>query len=232
MTVKSLAIITGASKGIGLSTAARYRAAGWDVLNLSRTPCDLKGVVNHLCDFADLKALHAVLETIELKLYDRVSIVHNAAVTRKDTYATATEEDFIEVMKINVLVPQIINRKLIPALPAGSSIIFIGSTLSERGVPNSHSYTVSKHALAGLMKATCQDLAGTGIHGCLICPGFTDTAMLKDVIGPDEATWEMIKGCVLMGRLADPAEIAELAYFCSTNPVINGSVLHANLGQR
>lgn len=228
----SLAIITGASRGIGLATAARFIKEGWKVCNLSRTTCSVPGVVNHACDLSDIKKTRQVLDKLDLKPFTKISIVHNAATTRNDTYETATETDFLDVFKMNVAAPQFINQSLAPRLPKGSSIIFVGSTLSEVGAPNSLSYTTSKHALAGLMKATAQDMAGKDIHTCLVCPGFTDTQMLKDVVGPDEKKWAGIKGSVLFGRLIAPEEIASLIFFCSNNPVINGSVLHANLGQK
>ena len=63
------------------------------------------------------------------------------------------------------------------------SIIYIGSTLSEKGVANSCSYVTSKHAVVGLMRSTTQDLVGKGIHTACICPGFTDTEMLKNHVG-------------------------------------------------
>jgi NAD(P)-dependent dehydrogenase (short-subunit alcohol dehydrogenase family) len=230
--MKSLAIITGASKGIGLAAAARYRAEGWDVVNLSRSPCSVAGVVNQACDLRDLLGLDKTLARLDLKPFGRVSIVHNAAVTRSDTYETASGQDVEEVFKVNVVAPQALNRRLLPRLPQGSSVIFVGSTLSEVGSRNSLSYTVSKHALAGLMRSTAQDLAGKGIHTCLVCPGFTDTQMLRDIVGDQKERWDGIKSSVLFGRLIAPEEIAALLFFCSANPSINGAVLHANLGQR
>jgi 3-oxoacyl-[acyl-carrier protein] reductase len=65
----------------------------------------------------------------------------------------------------------------------GSSVLYVGSTLSEKAVPGSFSYVVSKHAQLGMMRATCQDLMGTGIHTAMVCPGFTDTEMLRNHLG-------------------------------------------------
>jgi NAD(P)-dependent dehydrogenase (short-subunit alcohol dehydrogenase family) len=228
----SLAIITGASRGIGLATATHFASAGYTVFNLSRTNCPAEGVTNYACDLSDSFRIREVADKLDLRPYKKISLIHNAAITRKDNYRTAAEKDFMEVLKVNVLAPQILNQCLIPRLPGQSSVIFVGSTLSETGASESLSYTTSKHALAGMMKATCQDLAGKNIHTCLVCPGFTDTQMLKDVLGTDESTWEAVRKMVLFGRLIEPAEIAALVFFCANNPSINGSVLHANLGQR
>ena len=132
-------------------------------------------------------------------------------------------------MEINLIASNTLNKNLIPLMKTGSSILYIGSTLSEKAVPNSFSYVTSKHAVIGMMRATCQDLISTGIHTSCICPGFTDTEMLREHV-PDEFM-DSIKEMSSYGRLVDPGEIANTILWASQNPVINGSVLHANLGQ-
>jgi len=82
--------------------------------------------------------------------------------------------------------------------------------------------------MIGLMRATCQDLAGSGVHTACICPGFTDTEMLRAHVGD---AVEAITGMVTAGRLLKPEEIAELIRVCADSPALNGAVLHANLGQ-
>ena len=112
---------------------------------------------------------------------------------------------------------------------AGSCILYVGSTLSEKAVPGSFSYVVSKHAIVGMMRGTCQDLAGTGIHTACVCPGFTDTEMLREHV-PDDAM-ASVSAMSAFGRLIEPAEVAATLLFAAENPVLNGAVLHANLGQ-
>ena len=80
------------------------------------------------------------------------------------------------------------------------------------------------------MKATCQDLTGTGIHTACVCPGFTATEMLLTHIGDSTEARQAIEGMSTMGRLIEPREIAQTVFFCAKT-VINGAVLHANLGQ-
>jgi NAD(P)-dependent dehydrogenase (short-subunit alcohol dehydrogenase family) len=111
----------------------------------------------------------------------------------------------------------------------GSSVLYVGSTLSEKAVPHSFSYVVSKHAIVGMMRATCQDLVGRAIHTACICPGFTDTEMFRKHV-PTEAL-DQIRAMSAYGRLITPEEIAETLFWAANNPVINGAVIHANLGQ-
>ena len=125
-----------------------------------------------------------------------------------------------------------LNQHLLPLMRTASSVLYIGSTLSEKAVANSFSYVTSKHAQLGMMRATCQDLMGSGIHTAMICPGFTDTEMLRTHLGNDPAVEAAVAGMNSFSRLIEPAEIAELVRWAHHNPVINGAVLHANLGQK
>ncbi len=129
-----------------------------------------------------------------------------------------------------MVAPNTLNYFAIPYMKRGSSIIYVGSTLAEKAVPGTYTYVVSKHALIGMMRSTCQDLAGQEIHTACVCPGFTDTEMLREHV-PAEAM-DGIRAMSAYGRLSDPDEIAETIFWAATNPVINGAVLHANLGQR
>lgn len=81
------------------------------------------------------------------------------------------------------------------------------------------------------MRSTCQDLDNTGIHTCCVCPGFTNTQMLRDRIADKPEVIAAIEQQVCAKRLIEPNEIAELLFYCAEHPVINGSVMHANLGQ-
>jgi len=167
-----------------------------------------------------------------LKNAASVALVHNASQMRKDSVTDCDSESLGEVLATNVLAINSLNQGLLPLLPQGSSVIYIGSTLSDKAVAASFSYVTSKHAQLGMMRATCQDLMGSGIHTALICPGFTDTEMLRTHIGNDLQVESAITSMNSYDRLVRPEEIAELICWTHHNPVINGAVLHANLGQR
>ena len=133
------------------------------------------------------------------------------------------------MFEVNLVAPNTLNAWTLPRMRAGSSILYVGSTLSDKAVPGSFSYVTSKHAMIGMMRATCQDLAGSGIHTACVCPGFTDTEMLRTHVPAD--AMGVISGMSAFGRLIEPREIAETLWWSAHNPVINGAVLHATLGQ-
>lgn len=225
-------VITGASKGIGLATARRFADAGYRVVNISRSPAPDDRVENHGVDLSLGDAEEQLKELLSKTLQaGEICLVHNAGKLVSDTAGDTETEALQEIMAINVIAPHFINQIVLPRMHAGSSIIYLGSTLSEKAVPGTYSYVVSKHAVIGMMRATCQDLAGRQIHSTCICPGFTDTEMLRAHVGDSEAVLGQIAGLSTFGRLVTPEEIASAIWFAANNPVINGAVIHANLGQ-
>ena len=231
--MKQLLIITGGSSGIGNATAKGFITQGWAVVNLSRRPCPTEGVVSIRVDFskpgfiADLReGLRSHMEKAE-----QICLIHNAALLNKDSLHTLDTADFQRVLAISLVAPQLLNTFILPHMKAGSSILYVGSTLSEKAVPGAFSYVISKHAQLGMMRATCQDLHGSGIHTACICPGFTDTEMLNKHLNHDQDILAAVQSCNAFNRLIEPREIADVLWFAAGRPVVNGAVLHANLGQ-
>ena len=225
-------LITGASKGIGLAVARMCLADNYRVVNLSRSPAPDAGIENHAIDLSSSSA-ESRLKSLLGKVLEQgeIVLVHNAAKLHSDTANNTSTDDFRDIMDINLIAPHTLNQLVIPFMQPGSSIIYIGSTLSEKAVANTYSYVVSKHAMIGMMRATCQDLAGSGIHTACVCPGFTDTEMLRDHVGEDQEVLNSIAAMSTFGRLVSPIEVATTIKFAAENPVINGAVIHANLGQ-
>lgn len=232
--MSDLLVITGASRGIGLATARRFLARGAAVVNMSRSPCPLPGVVQITVDLALPDFAVAVAEPLAAAAADRdrIILVHNAAVLEWDSAMDVAPAVLSRTLAVGVLAPAILNRALIPSMRRGSSIVYVGSTMSEKAVAGMFSYVVSKHALVGMMRATCQDLLGHGIHTVCVCPGVTDTEMLRQRTVGDPETLAALRSMTGEGRLIEPDEIAAVIEAAADNPVLNGTVLHANLGQR
>ena len=225
-------IITGASKGIGFQVAKMAVEKSYRVINISRSDAAHASIENHNIDLAAPDAADKFsLLVEELQIDGHITLVHNAAELKSDSAANTATADFRHTLELNVVAPHILNQILIPKMTQGSGIIYVGSTLSEKAVANTYSYVVSKHALIGMMRSTCQDLANTGIHTACVCPGFTDTEMLRAHVGEDTEIIESLSTLSTFGRLVTPEEIANTIVFAAENPVINGAVIHANLGQ-
>jgi NAD(P)-dependent dehydrogenase (short-subunit alcohol dehydrogenase family) len=228
------AIITGASVGIGSAAAELFVQDGYEVYNLSRRSCPVTGVKSICCDLAEQASIDAACDELAnaLQQITSVALVHNACQMHKDSTVDCDSTSLRQVLETNLIAANSINQRLLPLMPPSSSLLYIGSTLSEKAVSGSFSYVISKHALLGMMRASCQDLMNSGIHTALICPGFTDTEMLRTHLGNDREVLQQIGGMNSYDRLIAPEEIAGLIHWAHNNPVINGAVLHANLGQK
>ena len=232
--MKELVVITGASMGIGAAVARLFVERGARVMNLSRSACALVGVYNLKVDLA----LPDFGREVEAPLVEAVSgcervvLVHNASHLGLDGADSGSPEVLRRTLDVGLVAPAVLNRILIPRMPRGSSVVYLGSTLSEKAVAGLFSYVVSKHAVIGMMRATCQDLLGRGVHTACVCPGITDTEMLRKRVAGNAETLEALRSMTGEGRLIEPEEIARVIAFAADHPVLNGTVLHANLGQR
>jgi NAD(P)-dependent dehydrogenase (short-subunit alcohol dehydrogenase family) len=225
------AIITGASRGIGLATAEKFLHEGYRVINISRSVCPLASVISLPADFSmpvDTATLTSGLEAAIGSDVSSITLIHNAAVSMRDTVSTVTQEGFESVMRTNVEAPRVLNRLVLPMMPchAGSSILYVGSTLSYVGAQSSFSYTVSKHAILGMMRASAKDLAPQGIHSACICPSFTDTEMLSALF-PGQQMNDLVSS---FGALITPAAIAKALFFAASMPECNGVLLPVDKG--
>ena len=224
-------VITGASSGIGQATALLFNAAGYNVINLSRRPCPETDVTSIACDLSQPNfSQEIVAQLTELLGGNRETVlIHNAALLANDSVSTTDSNEFRRILEINLVAPNSLNQILIPLMGKGSSILYVGSTLGEKAVPNSFSYVTSKHASIGMMRSTCQDLAGTGIHTACVNPGFTDTEMLRAHVPANVIP--QIAAMSAFERLIRPEEIAQTLLFAAQSPVLNGAAINANLGQ-
>ncbi len=230
--MSKLLIISGGSRGIGKAAIALFIQHGWQAINLSRTPCLIEGAEDYCLDLSDEQAVNKCTTSLHDRINDaeQVCLIHNACHLFHDQIGKQDIKLLNRNLELSIISSARLNNAWVSKLAKGSSIFYIGSTLSEMGVSNCASYIIAKHAIVGMMRATCQDLANDGIHTACICPGFTDNEMLREHLTDDSAlNWA--KSRVGANRLITANEIAELLWFSANNPAINGAVLHANLGQ-
>tara|TARA_B110000008_G_scaffold17765_1_gene16472 strand:- start:1898 stop:2602 length:705 start_codon:yes stop_codon:yes gene_type:complete len=225
-------IITGGSSGIGFATAKLFQENGFSIINLSRSTINLDKAFHFEVDLASQDwqmTLESKLKEI-LQSSDKICLVHNASKMQSDNVESIDENSLREVLEVNLVGPTKLNKIIIPYMNKGSSILYVGSTLSEKAVPQMSSYVMSKHGMIGLMRSTCQDLFGRFIHTACICPGATETEMLVEYVQGNQDALKVMASTLSENRLITSKEIAETLFFCANNSVINGSVIHANLG--
>ena len=225
-------IITGGSSGIGYAAAVLFQKENYKVINLSRSEIPLKDAIHISVDLSTLTWHEEVRSTFKTLLEDadQISLIHNASKMQSDNVENFDLDALRDVLEVNLVGPSILNQLTIPYMKKGSSIIYVGYTLSEKAVPQMSSYVTTKHGMIGLMKSTCQDLFGRFIHTACVCPGATETEMLQEYVQGNTEALKIIAGTLSENRLISSPEIASTLLFCAQNSVINGSVIHANLG--
>ena len=231
--MKRIAVITGASSGIGKALAQRFSEKSDLVINISRRVCEISNVVNIRFDLSQANQFLDLEEELAKYIGKKalIRLIHNASRLDKDSHDHLSIDRFQTVLNVNLIAPIRINQILLPWMAAGSSIVYLGSTLSEKAVKGAYSYIITKHATIGMMRALCQELDGRQIHTGCVCPGFTDTEMLRAHLDYDEKLLKRIGTNNGFHRLISPDEIAKAIEFLCENETLNGSVIHANLGQ-
>ena len=236
------AVVTGASKGLGQGLAAALAAAGADIAAVStrdaaETGRIVRGMGRRFVDIeADLSTVSSIPLIVErvVGAFGEVDIlVNNAGVIRRADSVDFTEEDWDEVMNVNLksafFLSQTFGRRMIAR--GRGKIVNIASMLSFQGGIRVPSYTASKSGLAGITRLLACEWAGKGVNVNAIAPGYmaTDnTQALRD----DEKRSREILARIPAGRWGAPADLAGAAVFLSSraSDYVHGAVIPVDGG--
>lgn len=225
-----VAIVTGASSGIGRATALLFAKQGAKVVVAARRQSALESLVNEIksaggdasvfvCDVAQESNAKALVDHT-LQTFGKLDIAfNNAGILGARTAATAlTLEQWNECMKVNLTSAFLGAKYQLPAMQAsGGSLIFTSSFVGYTvGMPQMSDYAVSKAGLVGLTKALAVEYGATGIRVNALLPGGTDTPM-ADEFGDSSEVIEFVKNLHALKRTASPEEIAQSALYLASD---------------
>jgi NAD(P)-dependent dehydrogenase (short-subunit alcohol dehydrogenase family) len=220
------ALVTGASKGIGLAIATAFGRAGADVVLCARTEADLGNVVTALenegcrasalvADVSDIEGFSAAVSS-----QDPFDIFcNNAGTNRPKPMLDVTVEDFDAVMGLNLRAAYFAAQAVVRAMVAagrGGSIINISSQMGHVGAANRTLYCASKWALEGLTKALCVELGPHDIRVNTLCPTFIETPMTKPFF-EDDAFRQSVLSKIKLGRLGQVSDVMGAALFLASD---------------
>lgn len=223
-------IVTGASRGIGRSTALSLAHEGAQVALLSRDQAALEEVASEVTraggralvfpvDFADSSSVPTLASSLLAQLESVDALVNNAGTFLEQDLAEMTEDQLRRVLDINLIAPFALTRELLPSLrETRGQIINVVSTSALQGYPQQSGYCASKAGLLGMMRALALEEKPNGVRIHNLCPGGVDTAFIKGtrlgerlegqvMISPDDIG-EMISFLLQQSSNVDLSEIA------------------------
>ncbi len=203
----SVALVTGASRGIGLAVADELRAAGAHVVRLARSLQDgsAERETTLRCDVTSPDDVARAVQTVKAELGVPDIVVSNAGLFIIKPLGETSPADFLQSIATNLTGPFLVAHALVPEMVRRGSghLVTVGSSSDRIAYPWNTAYGASKHGVRGLHQVIAVEVARTGVRTTLVSPGRVDTEMWDSVdpeLRPDGA------GRRAMMRAADVAD--------------------------
>ena len=236
-----VALVTGAGGGIGAAAARLFAAEGARVVVVDIDRAGAEAVaativgdggeaVGLAADVTEEGQVEAVV-ALALERWGRLDCAHNNAGTSgtPSAFTDVSLDDWEAVVRLNLTgVFLCMKHELRVMAPAGrGAIVNTSSGAGVIGFPSLPHYVASKHGVLGLTKTAAQEYARSGVRVNAVCPGTTDTPMMRAFIGGDLGIEKMMKSTVPTGELGRPEQIAEaVVWLCSDRAsFVNGDTM-------
>ena len=243
--VDKVALITGASGGIGRAIAWALGAAGARLALTGRRPeAELEegflsslpasaAVSYHPCDVQDVEAVEATVKEVVARHGALQILINNAGVAKDGLLLRTRPAQWEQSLAVNLGAAfhfcRVATRHLLAAKDAGR-IINISSVVGERGNAGQSAYAAAKAGLHGLTRSLARELAGRGVTVNAVAPGFIETAMIAKAVEGERR--EALEAQIPLGRVGRPEEVAGAVRFLAGPQAayITGEVLRVNGG--
>ena len=235
-----IALVTGASRGIGAAIADELAAHGATVVGTatSQSGADaiaarLSGLGGHgrVIDVADAAATVALIEAIGKDIGPISILVNNAGITRDNLLLRMKDEDWQAVIDTNLSSVYRTSKAVMRSMMKArrGRIINIASVIGVTGNAGQANYAAAKAGIIAFSKSLAKEIGSRGVTVNVVAPGFIDTDMTRGL--PDDSRTAML-GQIALGRFGEPADIARAVAFLAgpSAAYITGETLHVNGG--
>ncbi len=233
------ALVTGASGGIGAAIARMLHDAG-AVVGLSGTRVEpLEALAAELgsrahvlpCDLGDKAEVEALPKEAATAMGGLDILVNNAGITRDQLFMRMSDEDWDQVLDVNLTAAMRLCRGVVRPMMKGrwGRIVNIGSVVGMTGNAGQVNYAAAKAGLTGMTKSIAQEVATRGITANMVAPGFIGTPMTEKLTEDQKSA---ISAQIPVARMGTPKEIAAAVLFLASPEAgyVTGATLHVNGG--
>ncbi len=237
-----IAIVTGASRGIGRAVAERLGSLGAQIAATATTSEGARETAEVLhqggiaaqgyaLDVADAEAIDPFIQTVQAELGPPAILVNNAGITRDGLLMRMKDEDWQAVLETNLTsvfrLTRAVTRPMVKA--RSGRIIHIASLVGETGNAGQANYASAKAGILGFTRSAARELGPRGITVNAVAPGFIGTDMTADF--PEEQREDLLAQ-IPLGRFGAPSDVAEAVAFLAGPGAsyITGATLHVNGG--
>lgn len=231
-----VALVTGATRGLGAAIAAALKAQGMTVIGTATTQqgaekISAAGMVGVVLNVTDGDACLALVDKIVQEHGALHVLVNNAGITRDTLAMRLKDEDWDAVLDTNLKAVFRLARAAIKPMmkQRHGRIINITSVVGASGNPGQSNYAAAKAGVAGMSRALARELGSRGITVNCVAPGFIDTDMTAQL---SEAQQQALLAQIPLGRLGKPDDVAQAVAFLASPQAdyITGQELHVNGG--
>ncbi|OCF94164.1 3-oxoacyl-ACP reductase FabG [Gilliamella sp. wkB308] len=234
-----IALVTGASRGIGKAIAEKLVACGATVIGTATTEKGAEAISQYLgshgkgyaLNVTDEASIESVIGAIKTEFGDIDILVNNAGITRDNLLMRMKEDEWQDILNTNLTSVFRLSKALMRTMMKKryGRIITIGSVVGTMGNAGQANYAAAKAGLIGFSKSLAREVASRGITVNVVAPGFIATNMTEALTDEQKA---LTLAQVPTGRLGEPAEIASAVAFLASDEAsyITGETLHVNGG--
>ena len=224
-------LVTGGNRGIGLSIAQAFAAAGDRVAVTHRGSGAPDGLFGVTCDVTDTAAVDAAFAAVEAEQGPVEVLVSNAGITDDTLLMRMSEDSFNRVLDANLTGAYRVAKRATPGMLKAKRgrMIFISSVVAFAGAPGQANYAASKAGLVGLARSIARELGSRNITANVVAPGFIDTDMTAELT---EARRAEILASVPLKRYGSVDEIAAVVQFLGSDAAayVSGAVIPVDGG--